>query len=140
MSASARGQAQGAADRAKQQRQQQHQHTKPGAGAGKGSAAKSPAPPFPVDTITTLLKSDPRVTLVKGFAGRGELILFYGPPKHGKTFLASHFAISVAVGANWFGRKPKAPPGFSCTARWKAARACAPGSRAYFSMTRRSAT
>jgi AAA domain len=69
--------------------------------------------PFPVDTIFTLLESPPRCTLVKGFAGRGELILFYGPPKHGKTFLASHFAISVAVRADWFGRKCKAPEGFA---------------------------
>jgi AAA domain len=68
--------------------------------------------PFPVDTIKTLMASVSRITLVKGFAGRGELVLFYGPPKHGKTFLASHFSISVAVRANWFGRKHKAPLGF----------------------------
>jgi hypothetical protein len=77
--------------------------------------AKKPngkAEPFPVDTIATLLESAPRCTLVKGFGGRGELILFYGQPKHGKTFLTSHFAISVAVRAAWFGRKPKAPAGF----------------------------
>jgi hypothetical protein len=83
--------------------------------AGDGLGQQKPraeANPFPVDTITTLMESAPRVTLVKGFAGRSELVLFYGPPKHGKTFLASHFAISVAVGANWFGRKHKAPAGF----------------------------
>ena len=68
--------------------------------------------PFPVDTIKTLMDAASRITLVKGFAGCGELILFYGPPKHGKTFLASHFAISVAVRANWFTRRHKAKPGF----------------------------
>ena len=61
--------------------------------------------PVPVYTITTLMESMARATLDEGFAGRGELILFYGPPKHGKAFLASQFAVSVAVGANWFGRK-----------------------------------
>ena len=70
------------------------------------------AEPFPTDTITSLMAAPARNTLVKGFAGRGELILFYGPPKHGKTFAVSHFAISVAARANWFGRRCKAPQGF----------------------------
>jgi AAA domain len=81
--------------------------------ASKSNCGAQPqATPFPVDTITSLMNSVARCTLVKGFAGRGELVLFYGPPKHGKTFIASHFAISVAVGANWFSRKCKAPEGF----------------------------
>jgi AAA domain len=94
--------AQRAKARTTRDRQQQARPNGPG----------GPIEPFPVDTITMLMDSPPRVTLVKGFAGRGELILFYGPPKQGKTFLASHFAISVAVQAAWFGRKHKAPNGF----------------------------
>ena len=77
-----------------------------------GQEKKPNVEPFPVDTIKTLMDAPPQITLVKGFAGCGELILFYGPPKHGKTFLASHFAISVAVRANWFGRRYKAKAGF----------------------------
>jgi hypothetical protein len=70
------------------------------------------AEPFPVDTISSLMETEARSTLVKEFAGRGELVLFYGPPKEGKTFFACHFALSVIARANWFGRKPKAPQGF----------------------------
>ena len=91
-------QAQGAANRAKKKQQQQ---TKP-----------QDIEPFPVDTLNTLMSSASRITLVKGFAGRGDLILFYGPPKQGKTFLVSHFAISVGVRGNWFGRKCKSTPEF----------------------------
>jgi hypothetical protein len=76
-----------------------------------GNSKQPSVEPFEVDTITTIMNAPPRITLVKGFAGRGDLVLFYGPPKHGKTFLASHFAISVAVQANWFGRKHKSPAG-----------------------------
>jgi hypothetical protein len=88
------------------------QYAEEAAGAPQNGRAPPNVEPFPVDTITSIMNAPPRITLVKGFAGHGELILFYGPPKHGKTFLASHFAISVAVRANWFGRKHKAPAGF----------------------------
>jgi hypothetical protein len=97
-----RTQAQGAASRAKTQMGGQSQKSQSGPEA---RPPDSKFEPFPVYTITTLMESMARATLDEGFAGRGELILFYGPPKHGKAFLASQFAVSVAVGANWFGRK-----------------------------------
>jgi hypothetical protein len=61
-------------------------HHGPNGAAGHAQAGPEP---YPVDTITTLLEAAPRQTLVKGFAGRGDLVLFYGPPKQGKTFLVS---------------------------------------------------
>ena len=109
-----REQAQEALNKARAQLRQEPPNTEP----PKGKTSKNNDPqastvePFPIDTIKTLMDAPPRITLVKGFAGCGELILFYGPPKHGKTFLASHFAISVAVRANWFSRRHKAKPGF----------------------------
>jgi AAA domain len=84
------------------------------AGQAQTGGQQQPEPDtFPVDTITSIMAETSRLTLVKGFAGCGELILFYGPQKQGKTFLVSHFAISVVVQAAWFGRKCKAPEGFA---------------------------
>jgi hypothetical protein len=97
-----RTQAQGAASTAKTQMGGQSQKSQ---SSPEARPPDSKFEPFPVYTITTLMESMARATLDEGFAGRGELILFYGPPKHGKAFLASQFAVSVAVGANWFGRK-----------------------------------
>jgi hypothetical protein len=74
--------------------------------------ARGEVKPFPVDTLTSILNAPPRENLVKGFVGRGEMALFYGPPKRGKTFAAMHFGICVATGAAWFGRRCKAPLGF----------------------------
>jgi hypothetical protein len=95
-----RTQAQGAASTAKTQMGGQSQKSQ---SSPEARPPDSKFEPFPVYTITTLMESMARATLDEGFAGRGELILFYGPPKHGKAFLASQFAVSVAVGANWFG-------------------------------------
>jgi KaiC/GvpD/RAD55 family RecA-like ATPase len=44
--------------------------------------------------------------VVKGSIGRGELVVVYGPPKCGKTFLMTDLALSVAAGLpEWFGMR-----------------------------------
>lgn len=41
--------------------------------------------------------------VVKNVIGPGELIVIYGAPKSGKTFLATDLALRVATGLQWFG-------------------------------------
>jgi RecA-family ATPase len=43
--------------------------------------------------------------VVKGIVAAGELVVIYGPPKSGKTFLATDMGLSVAAEQPWFGRR-----------------------------------
>lgn len=45
--------------------------------------------------------------VVKGVVGPGELIVVYGAPKSGKTFLATDIGLRVATGMLWFGHRVK---------------------------------
>jgi hypothetical protein len=47
--------------------------------------------------------------LVKGLIERQSLFAIYGPPKSGKTFVATDLALHLATGRDWFSRKVKAP-------------------------------
>lgn len=43
--------------------------------------------------------------VIKGIIGPGELVVIYGAPKSGKTFLATDLALCVATGQEWFGNR-----------------------------------
>jgi hypothetical protein len=43
--------------------------------------------------------------VIKNVINSGELMVIYGPPKSGKTFLATDIALSVAAGRSWFGHR-----------------------------------
>ena len=52
------------------------------------------------------LKNFPqREPLIKGFLGKGEFSVFFGPPGSGKSFLIKSTALSIARGVDWYGRK-----------------------------------
>jgi hypothetical protein len=49
-----------------------------------------------------------RDMVIKGLLGRGELSVWYGPPKSGKSFLVTDLALAVAEAvATWFGHRIK---------------------------------
>lgn len=57
-----------------------------------------------IDEIEAL---PPAEWLVEGLLPERGLIIPYGPPKHGKTFLILSMALHVAAGKPWFGRPVK---------------------------------
>ncbi len=66
--------------------------------------------PLPVNKKPRLLSindiealPDPK-WLINGLLPEQSLAITYGPPKHGKTFIALSMALHVAAGRDWFGR------------------------------------
>lgn len=56
------------------------------------------------------LVPQPMGTVVRGICHRGSLTLFYGPPKSGKSFLATDLSLSIAAGEpDWMGHKIRRP-------------------------------
>ena len=65
-------------------------------------------PSFELVSFDDLL--EPNLTtngLVKGVIGAGALVLVYGEPGCGKTFLVLDLGLSVADGREWFGHRTR---------------------------------
>lgn len=58
---------------------------------------------FRLLTIPEVLERPPQQYLVRGILGRGELVMLFGPPASGKTFIIISVALSVAAGVKWHG-------------------------------------
>ena len=56
-------------------------------------------------TIEELENRPPRKMLVKDLLGVGEMSVWYGEPKCGKSFLVTHLGLAVALGLPWFDKK-----------------------------------
>ncbi len=61
-------------------------------------------------TLKDLKKLPPRTMLVKGLLGVGEMSVFFGEPKCGKSFLVTHLGLAIATGQSWAGKKVKQCP------------------------------
>ena len=60
--------------------------------------------PLRLYSTTELLRLPPPAWLIDGIVPTGGLVGLYGPPGHGKSFLALDMALSVATGCPWQGR------------------------------------
>lgn len=56
-------------------------------------------------TLEELADRPPRKMLVKGLLGVGEMSVFFGEPKCGKSFIVTHLCLSIATNEPWFGKK-----------------------------------
>jgi len=61
-------------------------------------------------TLEQLKNRPPRTMLVKGLLGVGEMSVWIGEPKCGKSFLVTHLGLAVATGQEWCGKKVKQGP------------------------------
>ena len=61
-------------------------------------------------TLSELKNLPPRNMLVKGLLGVGEMSVFFGEPKCGKSFLVTHLGLAIAAGQDWAGKKVKHGP------------------------------
>lgn len=61
-----------------------------------------------VHTLSDLRAMPERDYVVKGLISPGELSVFWGPPKSGKSFFVSHITYAIAQGRSVFGRRVKA--------------------------------
>lgn len=73
--------------------------------AARREAAQAPLPLIWAGDAGPLLDA---AYVVKGVIGPGELIVIYGAPKSGKTFLATDMGLHVAAGMPWFAHRVKA--------------------------------
>ena len=58
-------------------------------------------------TLADAASAPPRHYLLRGLIAPGELSLWWGPPKCGKSFLLLRLAYGLALGAGMWGRKAK---------------------------------
>ena len=58
-------------------------------------------------TLAQLEAVPPRQMLVQGLLGAGEMSVWFGEPKCGKSFLVTHLGLHIATGKTWFGKKVK---------------------------------
>jgi hypothetical protein len=58
-------------------------------------------------TLEQLKNLPQRTMLVKGLLGAGEMSVWFGEPKSGKSFLVTHLGLAIATGQEWFGKKVK---------------------------------
>ena len=61
-------------------------------------------------TLEQLKNLPPRDMLVKGLLGVGEMSVWVGEPKCGKSFLVTNLGLAIATGQEWFGKKVKQCP------------------------------
>ena len=61
-------------------------------------------------TLEQLRNRPPRTMLVKGLLGVGELSVWVGEPKCGKSFLVTHLCLAIATGQKWGGKRVKQGP------------------------------
>lgn len=66
--------------------------------------------PLRVFTLADIRAMPERDYIVKGLISPGELSVWWGPPKCGKSFLMSHIAYAIAQGRNVFGRRVRSCP------------------------------
>jgi hypothetical protein len=70
--------------------------------------AEDPLQPLPYFRGEGYRLAPPRQPLLKGLLGAGELSVFYGAPKCGKSFLVTDLSLAVAAAvAAWFGHRIK---------------------------------
>lgn len=63
-----------------------------------------------VHSMADIGDAAPRGYVVKGLMSPGEMSVWWGPPKCGKSFLLLHIAYAIAQGRTVFGRRVKACP------------------------------
>ena len=56
-------------------------------------------------TLEQLASRPPRKMLVKGLLGAGEMSVWFGEPKCGKSFFVTNLGLAIATGKSWFGKK-----------------------------------
>jgi putative DNA primase/helicase len=61
-------------------------------------------------TLEELKSLQPRRMLVKGLLGAGEMSVWFGEPKCGKSFLVTNLALAISTGQEWCGKKVKQVP------------------------------
>ena len=62
-----------------------------------------------VQTVAEILNAPPRAYLLQGLFAEAELIVLWGAPKSGKSFLALRLAYGLALGLGMWGRKAPHP-------------------------------
>jgi putative DNA primase/helicase len=80
------------------------------AGSEPSQIPKPPKGKFALHTIGELMAMPSPDWLIEGMVEAGALAILYGPSGSGKSFAALDWALSVATGSDWQGRKVKKGP------------------------------
>jgi hypothetical protein len=86
---------------------QEHKHSASPNGATKerGGRNAPPPPDWELFTYGDSFKSERREYLIKGLVNRGDFSAWYGPPKHGKSFVLLDLMLHIAAGRPWRGKR-----------------------------------